>query len=237
MDDLEFRRRFFAEPNSRDPLLIDAKSETQARKNLSHDIDRLEQKINSALNVPVPDELFNKLMLRQTMESHKQETNKKRFQFSIAASVALILGLSVNSLMFSTAHSSWADYALAHTYHELDKFSNNAQEVISLSALNDKMISFSGTFSKAAGKLLSADYCRFDGMKSLHLVYQGKHSPINVYVVPENEDLAFNSTFSDERLHGQTIKYKGRNVIIVSEKGESLYGWQESLDSSILWSS
>ncbi|WP_440875533.1 DUF3379 family protein [Thalassotalea sp. PLHSN55] len=236
MDDLEFRRRLFAEPQSKDADLQQAKQSSASRQKISQEMEALDNQIAAALNVDVPSDLSERLILRQTLASHQHNKRKSRIHLALAASVALVVGLSVNTFMFSSAHNNLGDYALAHTYHEVDHFTNNDIANVSLTSLNEKMASFGGSFTNTMGELIFADFCRFDGMKSLHLIFKGEHSPVNVYVVPENEDMRFIANFSDQQFKGQSIKYQGRNVIIVGDKAESLGQWQNTIDSNIQWS-
>ena len=73
-------------------------------------------------------------------------------------------------------------------------------------------------------------------MKSLHLVLKGTTSPVNVFIVPKSDHLAFNKNFSDKQLKGHTIKYNNSNIIVVSDNEESLEQWQNSITASINWS-
>jgi len=139
-------------------------------------------------------------------------------------------------MQFSSAYNNLGDYALAHVYHEQGSFANNATNQVTLTSLNQKMAAFDGNFSQPLGKLLFADYCRFDGMKSLHLVYQGKTSPVTVFVVPKNEQLRFSTAFNDEKLFGSSIEFNKSNIIVVADKNESLGQWQQSISETISWS-
>ena len=236
MDDLEFRRALFADPQSKDPALQAAKNVTPARQKISQEMDKLDHQIAVALNVDVPDDLSDRLILRQSLVSHQQNKRKSRIHLALAASIALVVGLSVNTLLFSTAHTNLGDYALAHTYHEAEYFSNSDQANVTLASLNEKMASFNGSFTSTMGEILFADYCRFDGMKSLHLVFKGNNSPVNVYVVPENEQLKFSANFSDQQLQGQSMSFAGRNIIIVGDKSEPLRQWQQNISDNVQWS-
>lgn len=235
MDDLQFRRAIYADPNSQDADVISAKKQDANKHKFAQDISQLDEKIKQALEVPVPDDLVNKLILRQTMATHQIQKRKKRIHLAIAASVAVFCGLLLNFMQFSSAYNNLGDYALAHVYHEENAFDNNATTQISLTSLNDKMAAFKGNFTKSVGKLISADYCRFDGMKSLHLVYQGKTSPVTVFVVPKNEQLSFSESFEDTQYTGGSLSFNNSNVIIVADKNESIAQWQADINSTITW--
>jgi len=171
MDDLQFRRSIYADPNSQDQEFLDAIASDPAKQKFAQEIHQLDDKINQAMNVDVPDDLYNKLILRQTLASHQQQKRKKRIHLAMAASVAFAVGLTLNFMQFSSAYTTLGDYALAHVYHEDNHWHNSDEANVSLSSLNQKMAAFDGSFLNAIGKLISADYCRFDSMKSLHLVF------------------------------------------------------------------
>ena len=236
MDDLQFRRAIYADPNNQDADTIAAQQDDASKKQFAQDICKLDEKIKQALQIPVPDDLCHKLILRQTLASHQVQKRKTRVHLALAASVAIVGGLMLNFMQFSSAYTNLGDYALAHVYHEQGSFANNATNQVSLTSLNQKMAAFDGNFSQPLGKLLFADYCRFDGMKSLHLVYQGKTSPVTVFVVPKNEQLRFSTAFNDEKLFGSSIEFIKSNIIVVADKNESLGQWQQSISETVSWS-
>jgi len=236
MDDLQFRRAIYADPNNQDADTIAAQQDDASKKQFAQDICKLDEKIKQALQIPVPDDLCHKLILRQTLASHQVQKRKTHLHLALAASVAIVGGLMLNFMQFSSAYTNLGDYALAHVYHEQGSFANNATNQVSLTSLNQKMAAFDGNFSQPLGKLLFADYCRFDGMKSLHLVYQGKTSPVTVFVVPKNEQLRFSTAFNDDKLFGSSIEFNKSNIIVVADKNESLGLWQQNISETVSWS-
>jgi len=236
MDDLQFRRILYADPKASDEAVQTAKAEDPAKQKFAQEVEKLDNQILDALSVPVPDDLKEKLILRQSLASHRQQTKLKRVKLAIAASVAIAVGISVHNLQFSHAFSDMADYAIAHTEHEAKYFSNDGEANVTLAALNKKMASFNGTFSDTMGELMMADYCRFDGMKSLHLVFRGKSSPVNVFIIPKNEHLASHAEFNKGNYRGTSLKYDTSNIIVVGAQDEPVSQWQKKIDGSIRWS-
>ena len=239
MDDLQFRRGIYADPHNNDetfsPEMLSEIQKDSAKHQFSQDIQKLDKKIAQAMDVPVPEDLVNKLILRQTLASHQQKKRKNKLHLAMAASVALVVGLMVNFMQFSSAYDSLGDYALAHVYHEENLFNNNDEATISLSYLNQKMASFDGSFASSFGKLIAADFCRFDHMKSLHLVFQGKTDIVTIFVVPNNESLAFESNFNDEKLIGRSQHFSNNNIIVIADKNEPLEQWQNAISENIQW--
>jgi|TARA_B110000014_G_scaffold264352_1_gene265204 hypothetical protein len=234
MDDLQFRRKIFADPHNQDAEVILAQQKDKQKRIQAKTLQRFDEKIKSALDVAVPDDLVDKLILRQTMTTHRQAQRRSRIHLACAASVAIIASVLVNFFMLTHAHQNLGDYALAHAYYEEGNFDNNAEADISLANLNKKMASFKGAFSESIGKIISADYCRFDGIKSLHLVYQGITSPVSIYVVPNNDQLTFVSNFEDGKFQGETLAYKSSNIIIVADKNESLKWWEKQIYDKVV---
>ncbi|MBL4910409.1 MAG: DUF3379 domain-containing protein [Alteromonadaceae bacterium] len=236
MDDLQFRRNIYADPSSTDPEVIAARKADPAKQQFAEELVKLDQQIYQAMNIDVPDDLYNKLMLRQTLVSHQQQKRKNRIQLAMAASVAFAVGLSVNFAQSSNTYSDLGDYAIAHVNHEAHLFNNNSNAQVSLASLNKEMSTYHASFTQSLGKLISAGECNFGGIKVLHLVYQGKTQPVTVFVVPPKSGLNFDASFSNGDLHGQAQQFKNANVIVVGDKNEQLQQWQQKIDTNITWS-
>ena len=236
IDDLQFRRNIYADPSTTDEVMLSAQKTDPSKKQLAQELCQLDKKIQQALAVPVPDELCNKLLLRQTLAVHQQQKHKKRLHLALAASVAILAGVVINYLQFSSTYTNSGDYALAHVYHEKNDFSNTDNTRVSLTTLNDKMGTFKGQFTGSMGELISADYCRFDGMKSLHLVFQGVTDIVTVFVIPQKEHLAFINRFNDDKLQGESLRYANADILVVADKNESLSDWQNTINKNITWS-
>jgi len=236
MDDLQFRRSIYADPNTTDSDVASAKNDDPSKQKFAQEIEQLDQKIFSALNIDVPEGLTEKLILRQSLASHQQQKRKSSIKLAIAASVAFAIGLTVNQLQFSHAYSSVGDYAIAHTTHEAQYFTNDGDAKVTLASLNKKMASFNGSFSEKMGELMMADFCRFDGMKSLHLVFRGKSAPVNIFIVPDSEHLAFSKKFAKGELNGVVTDFKNSHIIVVGDNQEPLQQWQQKINDNVRWS-
>ncbi|XQW85943.1 DUF3379 family protein [Thalassotalea piscium] len=236
MDDLQFRRNMYADPSNNDNERQDALSKDPAKQKFAQEIYTLESKINKALNVPVPDGLAQKLLLKQTLANHQQKKRKTRFHLALAASIAMTVGITYNFMQYSHAYKTISDYAIAHVEHEAKYFHNNDNNRVDLISLNQKMASFHGSFTDELGELIAVNICQFDGVESLHLVFKGESSPVNIFVVPNNEYLNINDHFENETMQGLVNNYNDNNIIIVGDKRESLQNWQTQISKKIHWS-
>ena len=77
MDDLSFRKAVYADPFSKDPELLKAAEQDPKRKSFWNEIKAMENELQSAMNIPVPENLAEKLILRQSLTTH---TEKKKQQ-------------------------------------------------------------------------------------------------------------------------------------------------------------
>jgi hypothetical protein len=236
MDDLQIRRSILADPKSRDEAILQALKRDPTTEQFAKEVEALDFEITRAINIPTPDDLANKLILRQTLASHQQQKSKKRIRLAMAASVAFVMGLSINFMMFSNSYKNLGDYAIAHVNHEAEHFSNNALPSVTLASLNEKMAVFNGRFNSTFGSLIFADYCRFDGNKSLHLVFQGLASPVNMFILPNDKDIEFIANFANDKLQGRSLHFNHSNIIVVGDKKEPIEQWRERVKQNISWS-
>ena len=98
------------------------------------------------------------------------------------------------------------------------------------------MSSFDGQFSDEFGELIAANFCRFDGLKSLHLVFKGQSSPVNIFIVPNNDYLNASDYFENSKMQGLVNNFANNKIIIVGDKREPLKDWQEQINKKVRWS-
>lgn len=235
MDDLQFRRSLYADPKNIDAEMQQAIKDDVQKQKFANELNKLEQNLTSALAIDVPEGLADKLILRQTMVSHNHQKRKSRVKLALAASVAFAIGLTMNFFQFSSAYNNLSQHALAHVYHEEGRFQNIANSQLTLTSLNQKMSTFGGQFNDLIGEIIAADYCRFDGIKSLHMVFKGENSPITVFVIPHDDKLSVTSDFFDDKFKGKTIQYLQSNIVVVAEKDEQIAKWQDKINQNIQW--
>ena len=64
MDDLQFRRRIYADPNTRDEDMLAAIKSDPTKQSFTQELEDLDHKIFQALNVDVPSDLSDKLIFQ-----------------------------------------------------------------------------------------------------------------------------------------------------------------------------
>ena len=78
MDDLQFRRNVYADPSNLDEETRKAINEDASREKFVNELESLDHEIKRALSVDVPENLTQKLILKQTFASHRQQQKNLR---------------------------------------------------------------------------------------------------------------------------------------------------------------
>ncbi|MBD3585178.1 DUF3379 domain-containing protein [Salinimonas sp. HHU 13199] len=94
MDDLTFRRRVYEDPDTVDQDILDAAARDPEKRIFLQQTRQLNAQLKDATKVPVPDELAHKLIWQQSTRQYLQQKRKQRWYVALAASVALVTGIS-----------------------------------------------------------------------------------------------------------------------------------------------
>ncbi|WP_144213943.1 DUF3379 domain-containing protein [Shewanella donghaensis] len=222
MDDLQFRRHAYGDPNSQDDDFLEqiAASETDAK--LVSELKSLDSKLTNALNIDVPNDLADKLLLRQQLNKHQEQKKHTRYLMAMAASVALVIGLSFSMLRFTPV--DLAEHALAHVYHEPK--SMMVDQNVGYEDVNFKLAGINGLenakFINQPGKVFYTSYCDFQGVKSLHLVMESEHGKVTLFIVPTENRMVTEESFADQNYQGMGFQTAGAFMLLVGDQQDDL---------------
>ncbi len=222
MDELKFRRQAYGEPNSQDPEFLQAAMESAEREAFLNDLKGLDNKIENALKIDVPDDLAAKLLLRQQLQHHHSQRRKTGFAFAMVASVAFLAGITFTLLRMGPV--DLGQHALAHVYHE-DKALHLDQNVqyqdvnFQLASLNTGS---NMKFTQQPGKVFYSTYCDFQGVQSLHLVMQGESGKVTLFIVPLEDRMVLDEAFADNKYKGMGFETDNAYMLLVGEGAEDL---------------
>ncbi|HAO17772.1 MAG TPA: DUF3379 domain-containing protein, partial [Alteromonas macleodii] len=123
------------------------------------------------------------------------------------------------------AHMQYAEMEHAHSLLPVD-----------LNMVNAKLASFGGSFSEMLDGVEVANYCHLSTVRSLHLIVNTPQGKMSVFVVPERGDVSVPSEFADGQYHGESIKMKHANVMIVGDKDADLSEMKKAVSERIQFS-
>ncbi|MGF1724256.1 DUF3379 domain-containing protein [Photobacterium nomapromontoriensis] len=236
MDDLEFRRRLFADPNDISPEMIETRNASLANRKLSDELQSLDNKLERTMKVDVPDDLADRILFHQTGQPDKKEYKTKAF-LGLAASVVFIAGLFVGQFTGfinpATSQPKLAQMALEHIYQE-SPFVNNIDEAVSLTQVNAKMTPFGSQFDRLPGHVYYVNHCGFGDQNALHMIMGTAHGKVTVFIVPTDTSSAL-TTFADSNMQGVVLPAHNADLIVVGEKGQDITPVAQKLKSDLQW--
>ncbi|MFT2091271.1 DUF3379 domain-containing protein [Paraglaciecola sp. 2405UD69-4] len=234
MDDLEFRRTLYSDPNCQDKKLKEAMLADPKKQEFCKELKLLDKKMQQAFEVDVPADLVHKLLLKQTMESHAQSKKRNVFQFAMVASVAFVMGISF-TLWQSSTLINLSENAIAHVRAEGDH-ALGANENVSLEQVNAKLASFGGQLTDNVDRIYYANFCDFDEVRSLHMVMQIGDEKVTVFVVPNESNFDSQSVSKDKHYSGEAMDFSKASVIVVGDNGANVSKAKQSLSKKFKFS-
>ncbi|GHA12495.1 DUF3379 domain-containing protein [Oceanisphaera arctica] len=238
MDDLEFRRRAYADPNDKSSDFISASTTNAGNRQFMGEIKDFNHKLARALHEPVPDTLPDKLMLSHLLRQPDKREGFGWRHLAMAASVTFALGFSTRFMHFSAEAEplppSIGQVAMSHVQWEMP-FTQYVDEAVSLSTINAKLEPYGTRINDMAdvGKVYYANHCMFAGGPAAHLVIQGEHDRVHVFIVPADRALQLVNSFSDDHYHGEVIPMTLNRLVVVSELEEDVGKMASKIKASL----
>jgi hypothetical protein len=233
MDELEFRRRIYADPETTDSDVVEAAKADDNKRHFWNEQKQLDKQLKQALKVDVPDDLANKLIWQQSADEFTRYKRRSRWYLAMAASVAFTVGIALTMWHHkplsiggqALAHMQYADMEQAHSLLPVD-----------LNMVNAKLASFGASFNEMLDGVEVANYCHLSTVRSLHLIVDTPQGKMSVFVVPERGDVTVPSEFADKQYRGESLKLQRANVMIVGDKDADLSEMKEAVAKRIQFS-
>ncbi|MHC6645702.1 DUF3379 family protein [Alteromonas sp. HB246098] len=233
MDELEFRRRIYADPETTDSDVVEAAKADESKRSFWNEQKQLDKQLKKALKVDVPEDLASKLIWQQSTDEFNRYKRRSRWYLAMAASVAFTIGIGLTMWYHqplsiggqALAHMQYAEMETAHSLLPAD-----------LNMVNAKLASFGGSFSEMLDGVEVVNYCHLSTVRSLHLIVDTPQGKMSVFVVPERGDVTVPSEFSDDQYHGESIKMRHANVMIVGDKDADLSEMKKAVSERIQFS-
>ncbi|NKF51137.1 DUF3379 domain-containing protein [Shewanella sp. WXL01] len=235
MDDLQFRRQAYGDPNDQSQDFIEHLNNNPDDAKLVQDLKALDAKLDAALNIDVPDDLAEKLILRQQLNTHQETKKRTRYLMAMAASVAFVVGLSFSMLKFTPVNLG--EHAIAHVYHEPKALASERD--INFNDINFKLASISGLeqtkFTDQPGRVFYTTFCDFQGVKSLHLVMDDNQgNKVTLFIVPVENRMQLQEKFADDKYQGMGFESADAYMLLVGEQGSDLKQVQKEIEQTFI---
>lgn len=261
MDEIEFRKRVYANPQSPEQELLDAARENPEYQKILDQTQELDIEVTKLVtSVTEPAGLKEKLLSLSSDSSSDSDTspealmsreaaNSSYFQYyAVAATFLLAIGVTF-SLMFNsgsiTQDVALSEEVLEHLYIDSDEINAFSRgEAQSFAALN--VANVSEVLAGAGTQLVSNDFMNsmpvrvakpceiIPAYKSAHLIMEGSQGAVSVFVI-NNSPVNVEYTFRDDRFSGLVVPMGEGNMILVGEENEDLDQYRELFSDNVDW--
>ncbi|MEL0658938.1 DUF3379 family protein [Psychromonas arctica] len=237
MDDILFRHTAIATPNDKSEQFLSRATESDCAKKLIDESKAFDKLLKNSLQIEVPDDLTDKIMLEQSFALERDKNMSARWHVAIAASIAFVIGLSLPMLNSLTEHSGPSDIGTIALQHVQQEYflTAKANENATLQTVNAKLAVYGGTAESGLGEVMFVNYCSFEGTSALHMIFKGEKGRVTVFVVPEGGNFTPSAEFSNKHLKGISEQVGKASVVIVGEPDEPLEMMKEKINKSIKW--
>ena len=233
MDELEFRRRVYANPDTTDRDIVEAAKSDPAKQAFWQEQKAQDNALLEIMKVPVPEDMAHKLIWQQTANEFVRHKKRSRWYVAMAASVAFAIGISFT--FFNQGQVSLGNEALVHMQYASAEQSHSGLPV-DLTQVNAKLAGFGASLTGMVGDIKVANYCHLNNVRSLHLIMETDQGLMSVFVVPHRDDILLPDAFSNEAYHGEAVKMQRADILVVGDKEANLKPVMQEVTSKIQFS-
>lgn len=233
MDELSFRRHIYADPNDNSAEIQDACKQDANKAKFKAEMEAFELQLQQTLNVDVPNNLSERILLGQSMNMQQQQKRKHRVHLALAASVAFAVGIGFQMFGVSSHYQTLGDHAIAHVQAEVGHIPSTSH--YTQQQLNAKLANFGGVMTEQVAPIKFANFCDFDGVRSLHIVLQDGDHDVTIFVVPKESDLRSVPKFSNHQFQGRSFENDKASMVILTDHNTPVDKWQNKIKQAIDW--
>lgn len=243
MDDLEFRRRIFADPHDADQALRSSASSNPTHEKLLDEARALDKRLEDLVHsTPVPEGLRKKLdaaidsALETTAEAASPVSSLRRY--ALAACLVVTAGLSLTVFQPgdnpSAAEMALGQQALSHVYDESIAFNGGSplplQQVNGI--IGEVGAHVNDTGATRALRISFAKPCLVvPPDRSAHLVLESEQGQVTV-ILSKGSPVTREFSIGDDRYDATIIPVGQDALILVGEKNQNLDRYRELFTDS-----
>ncbi len=243
MDDLEFRRQLYASPRQHNSDIKQAILRDPNKRQFADEMLDFEQKLEQVYQVDVPEDLASRIILKQSIDKQKQSDQKKnRWYIGIAASVAFLVGLTVNSGLNPLLSQSTPDLAslmIEHAQQDMIHHFSSPEKIqsaqVSLTNVNQKLNGFGAQLNGDFATIRSVNFCQMRDVRALHLIVQGETGLVNIFIMHPIKSIDTLPSIQGDILKGQGQRYPSADLMYIGNKTEDLSKIQQKFEQELKW--
>ena len=238
MNCLDFRRNVDTDPKALEPAAREHMQNCTACAAHSRRIAQFNRSLATALKVPVPENLNEKILLRHSFSAHRakrsrwQRLRAPRWMPAIAASVLLLLTISatIGAYLYDEAQLQDEVVALVGAAEYALQASGPVATEAMASALKPVGLHLNGDI----GDVSFAGRCLVRGKLSGHIVLRDRDNPITVFLMP-NESVVRQTYFEGQKWSGVLVPTSKGAIAIVAPRGQALKEVTQRILDALHW--
>lgn len=176
---MNLRREKLADPKRLSPGADDHLAHCAQCRRFAQGIDAMEFKVAQVLNVPVPEGLSERVLMRV----HRGEKRPWRV-WAMAAAFVLSFGIGMVQWQ-PRPHTDYAMFAIEHVMHEPESFTTH--RLADPSQFRLVMANFGGTVKAPIGKVSYMRLCPVPQGTGWHIVLETEYGPATLLLIPGKE--------------------------------------------------
>ena len=234
MNCLEYRHALLVNPTEQSDDMLEHKQSCEVCAAFTREQKAMESDLHTALEVPIPDGLASRVLLRHSVEQKQAPAWRQWPTLAMAASVlfatVLIVQLQFNTELIN--EQAIEQVALKHVYDE-EKHLQDRNNV-SLAELNKMLQVASLKLNQQPSTVNYAGQCDIRRDQGVHMVMDGEKGPVTVLFMPK-EYVTEPLSLADGRFDVRVIPIKGGSLAIIGEKGEPIEKIESQLRQNIVY--
>jgi hypothetical protein len=234
MNCLDFRRRMLADPLSRDKDLVAHEADCPDCGPFAQELRADEIRLRGILReITPPAGLAERIQLAARFEH--RSTLQRRWWLSAAATVMLVVGVSMVSLWTTSLERGQVTLAQSVLHHIEDEAHHLREaQPVAAGRVQSVFARFGAELAGEIGPVHFAAECLMRERNGVHLVLPGKMGPITVFLMPgEMTESAL--PVSSERFAGEILPTRWGSIAVIGESGEPLEGLGARLAKAVNW--
>ena len=229
----QYRRLIEADPANHSESLLRHTADCTGCAEFTRRIQRLDQHINAALNVPVPENLEARILLRQAFQEPRRRPVWQRPVWALAASVLLVISLALTTgwLYYDGQKSLENDLiAVVNTA----SYALESRGPVSQDKIASAFDPIGFHLAASLGNVSFAGKCLVQGKVAGHMVLRRNGQPITLIFIPNRQRL-IQASFTSRQWRGQLVPVASGTVAIIAPPELALGDLPQQVQKLVHW--
>jgi len=217
MNCLEFRRQLNVDPNCADTEFVQHRQECARCAEAQDRARAFESTLRRALDVPVPAQLAESILLAHATAQHRRRRRYVRGGGLLALAACLVLAFGIGMHLRATPLST---LAVDHVEAPAEHFALSLDKAIDASKVREAFAQRGMTLHDVPDGISYVHCCPVGRYKSVHLVMPEKDGPVTVLYITDDR-VAQRSSFEHNGWSGRSVPMGKGTLVLVGHDAAS----------------